>query len=290
MKRTWVIVALLVAAIASAYAMMRIGDVPEPVVAPQGVAAPRPPGATLEVTYIANQGVLLAAGGTQVLIDGLHRQYRSSYPFLPDPYREQIETAQAPFHEIDVILVSHMHLDHFHAESITRHLRHNPGAALVSSEQVVGEIQKLADYSTVSSRVTPMTPPLKQRMATVVGGVRLELLGIGHGTGRHATIQNLGHIVTLGGKTLLHIGDASTEDPSIFDALNLDEANVDVAFLPVWFLTSDEGAAIVRQHIKPKHIVAIHMPAEDPQSAAARIRERFPDAVPFTVLLEKRFY
>ena len=58
----------------------------------------------------------------------------------------------------------------------------------------------------------------------------------------------------------------------------------------MWFLTSDEGAAIVRQHIKPKHIVAVHMPADGVPRAVAEIRQRFPDAVPFTVLLEKKFY
>ena len=291
MKRAWLIVAVAaVAALASGYAMTRSGPAPAPVIAPQDVAVPPPAGTTLEVTYLAHEGVLLAAGGTQVLIDGLHREYRSSYPFLPEPYRERIETAQPPFDAIDVILVSHVHLDHFHAESVVRHLRHNAGATLVSSEQVVGEIQKLAGYATIRSRVTTMTPPLKGRMTTVAGGVGVEVLGVGHGTGRHATIQNLGHIVTLGGRKVLHIGDASTEDASIFDALDLDEAAIDVAFLPVWFLTSDEGAAIVRQHIKPKHIVAVHMPAAAPERAAAQMRQRFPDAAAFTVLLEKKFY
>jgi L-ascorbate metabolism protein UlaG (beta-lactamase superfamily) len=291
MKRGWVLVAAVaVAAIATAYAMTRSGPVPDPAVAPQRPAVPRPPGAALEVTYIANEGVLIAAGGTQVLIDGLHRRYRSSYPFLPEPYREQIETAQAPFDEIDVILVSHMHLDHFHPEAVARHLRHNAAATLVSSEQVVREIQTLADYADIRSRLKTITPPLKQRVATVAGGVQVEVLGVGHGSGRHATVQNLGHLVTLGGKRLLHVGDASTEDASIFEAFNLDQADIDIAFLPAWFLTSDEGTAIVRQHIKPKHIVAVHMPADELQRAVAQIGERFPDAVPFTTLLEKKFY
>lgn len=289
--RARVVVALVaVAAIATAFAMTRSGAVPEPLIAPQGVAVPQPPGTSLEVTYIANEGVLIAAGRTQVLIDGLHRQYRASYPFLPEPYREQIETARPPFHEIDVILVSHVHLDHFHPESVVRHLRHNAGATLVSSEQIVREMQGFPDYAAIKSRVTTITPPLNQKVVTAAGGLDLEVLGVGHGTGRHGTVQNLGHVITLGGKRVLHIGDASTEDASIFDAFNLDDAQIDVAFLPMWFLTSDEGAAIVRQHIKPKHIVAVHMPADDVPRAVAEIRQRFPDAVPFTVLLEKKFY
>jgi L-ascorbate metabolism protein UlaG (beta-lactamase superfamily) len=291
MKRAWLIALVIAAAaIAAAYGIKSVGAVPEPVIAPQAARAQRPPDATLEVTYIANEGVLIAAGSTQVLIDGLHRQYRPSYPFLPEPYREQIETAQAPFDDIDVLLVSHVHLDHFHAESVARHLRHNAGAALISSEQVVKEIENLPEHASIRTRITTVTPPLKQKVTTIVGGVRVELLGIGHGSGRHATVQNLGHMVTLGRKKVLHIGDASTEDASIFDALNLDEEGIDVAFLPVWFLTGEEGAAIVRQHIKPKQIVAIHMPAENPQRDIARIKERFPGAVAFTTLLEKAFY
>ena len=161
MRRARLIAVLVVvAAIATAYAMTRIGDLPEQVIAPQGVVMHRPPEATLEVTCIANEGVLIAAGGTQVLIDGLHRPYRSSYPVLPEPYREQIETAQAPFHESDLFLVSHMHLDHFHPESVARHLRHNAGARFVSSKQVVGEIEALVK-ALQSRRAEAETPVLE---------------------------------------------------------------------------------------------------------------------------------
>jgi L-ascorbate metabolism protein UlaG (beta-lactamase superfamily) len=119
--------------------------------------------------------------------------------------------------------------------------------------------------------------------------VTIELLGLGHGTGRHRTIQNLGHLVTLGGKKLLHVGDADTA-ADIFAAFKLQEQGIDVAFLPGWFLTSDSGAAIVRNHIKPKHIVAVHLSASDRGRAAAEIATRFPEAVAFTTLLDKRYY
>lgn len=234
--------------------------------------------------------MLIAGGGKQVLIDGLHREYEASYPFLPQPYRGQIETAQPSFDRIDVILVSHRHMDHFHPQAVAEHLRHNARTVLVSSEQIVHEIEThAADYGAIRARVTTMTPALRQRTALTAAGVEIELLGVGHGTGRHRDIQNLGHVVTLAGKKLLHLGDADTA-ADIFDAFNLDEQGIDVAFLPRWFLTSDAGAAIVRDHIKPKHIVAVHMPARDPDHAVAQVKAGFPDAVPFTALLEKRYY
>ena len=70
-----------------------------------------------------------------MLIDGLHGEYRAAYPFLPEPHRDAIERAQPPFDGVDVVLVSHRHLDHFHAESVGRYLANQPQAVLVSSEQ-----------------------------------------------------------------------------------------------------------------------------------------------------------
>jgi L-ascorbate metabolism protein UlaG (beta-lactamase superfamily) len=285
---------IALAAIASLLAMalvysLRAADPTPPIAADAGTLAPSPPG-MIVVTYIANEGVLITSGETKILIDGLHRRYQRGYPYLPEPYRERIETAVPPFDGVDLVLVSHRHLDHFHPESVGRHLLRNPDARLVSSQQVVAEVEKhFSDYATIQSRVTTVTPPLTERVAMTVAGVDMQIIGAGHGSGRHASIQNLGHLITLGGKKLLHLGDADA-DPAIFEKLRLDEQGVDVAFLPMWFLTGEQGPQIVRDRIKPRHIVAVHMPASGADSAAAEIKRRFPEAVAFTTLLEKRTY
>jgi L-ascorbate metabolism protein UlaG (beta-lactamase superfamily) len=290
MRRAPRIAGMLIVAAVAAYAYRASTIPPAPVIAADVGSGPRQAGA-LEVMYIANQGVLVSAGDDRVLIDGLHREYRASYPFLPESHREAIERAQPPFDGVDVVLVSHRHLDHFHPESVGRYLTHQPQAVLVSSEQVVADLEKgYAGYAQIAPRVRVMTPPLTERAATKVGEIEVVLLGVGHGSGRNGDVQNLGHIVRLGGKRILHLGDASTEDRRIFEALRLREERIDVAFLPVWFLTSRDGQAIVRDLIAPRHIVAVHMPAGDAASAVADVRRAFPEAVAFTTLLERRVY
>src|SRR5215207_7881776 len=134
MKRAWLVLAVVLLAVTLiVYFVM---DQPWASGTPAGVVpeATSPPQApTVEITYIANEGVLIRSGDKQVLIDGLHREYGPEYAFLPDAQRVQIETAKAPFNEIDLILVSHRHLDHFHPESVGLHLQHNPKGFLVSS-------------------------------------------------------------------------------------------------------------------------------------------------------------
>ncbi|MFN0109867.1 MAG: MBL fold metallo-hydrolase [Blastocatellia bacterium] len=292
MKRSWFTpgLALTVAVISlTVAAMYLLRGTPISEIASANTAAPQ---TGVEITYIANEGVLLAAGDKQVLIDGLHRNDRtfSHYAFLPTAEREKIETAKTPFDKIDLLLFSHRHYDHFHAEAAGLHLQHNPKTQLVSSQQVVSDIeQQFKNYAVIKSRVLSTTPRLKERMPMKVGGIEFELLGVGHGSGSFREIQNLGHIIKLGGKKLLHVGDAELE-PEIFAKLNLDEEGIDIAILPFWLLIGKDGPALVREHIKPKHLIAVHVETLKAAKITSQVKEAFPDAVVFTTMLEKKRY
>jgi len=139
----------------------------------------------IEVTYIANEGVLISAGNRQALIDGLHREYKPDYLFPSPDLLKKIETAQPPFDQIDLVLVSHIHLDHFHAESVGLHLKSNRRATLVSSQQVVEGVEKeFSDYSLIKSRIKTVTPKWKEKSEININGIDLTILGLRHGTER----------------------------------------------------------------------------------------------------------
>ncbi len=251
-----------------------------------------PQQAGVDITYIANEGVLLSSGDKQVLVDGLHRNDRSfsHYAFLPPTQREKIETAQTPFEKIDLLLFSHRHYDHFHAEAAGLHLKHNPKTVLVSSQQVTSEVaQNFKEYEAIRTRVLSATPPLKERVAMKVAGIEFEMLGLGHGSGRNSEIQNLGHVIKLGGRKLLHVGDVEFET-GIFEKFNLDEEGIDIAILPYWLLVGKEGQTIVKDHIKPKHIIAVHLETLNAEKITSQVKQFFPDAIAFTTMLEKRRY
>jgi L-ascorbate metabolism protein UlaG (beta-lactamase superfamily) len=295
MRRLWSIPILLAALTINfiGYSLMNIlGVFLSPVSANLRERAPSPLQGppSVEITYIANEGVLIASSERQVLIDGLHRQYGIHYSYLPAADREKIETAKAPFEKIDLLLVSHMHLDHFHPESVGLHLQHNPKARLVSSQQVVDEVAKnFKDYQKIQLQLTGATPPKQERVAMKAAGIDFEILGLGHGSERFSHIQNLGHIIKLGGKKILHVGDADVT-AAVFEKFNLDEEGIDIAILPSWFLTENNGPSVIREHIKPRHLIATHISPLQSKRVAEQIKQIFPDAVSFTTMLEKRQY
>ncbi len=287
-----VLTAIAVAVIVGYVAFAGPWQAAEPVafIASGDAGDPMPAGKMVEVQYIANEGVLITGGGKRVLIDGLHRKYGDAYAYLPDREREKIEAARQPFDSVDLILVSHMHGDHFHPESVGSHLRSNRKAVLATSQQIIDEIAgKFADYAAVKDRITPLKFTFRERFTKRLAGIGVEFLGLGHGSGRHASIQNFGHVFSVGGKRFLHIGDAPTS-VELFDHFDLEKLSIDIAFMPAWFLNYDEGKAIIRDHIKPKHIIAVHVGPTEGESLKKAIAKDFPTADVFSTMLEKKHF
>jgi L-ascorbate metabolism protein UlaG (beta-lactamase superfamily) len=248
------------------------------------------PKLNLSVRYIANEGVLISSGDKTILIDGLHREYKPAYLFPPADLLKSLENAEKPYDKINLLLVSHIHSDHFHPHSIGLHLKNNPRVALASSEQVVGEVAKdFADYEKIKSQIKPVAHEWKKTVELNHGGVKIKFLGLRHVNKQHASIQNLGHLIEIDGKKLLHIGDADMTAEN-FSAFNLAQEKIDIAFIPYWFLLTMDGLDLVQKQFNPKYIVAVHISPDDAERISAQFKEDMPDVVTFTKVLEEKSF
>jgi L-ascorbate metabolism protein UlaG (beta-lactamase superfamily) len=249
-------------------------------------SAPQP-GVT--VTLLANEGVFLSASSQQVIIDGLFRYYGRGYALPADSTTAALEAARAPYDSVDLVLVTHRHGDHFHPTSMVSHLAANPRATLVTSQQVIDSMKHaLATTPQVVAQLRPRTMPKGQRTRMVVGGVPLEVLGIPHGGDRHRAVEHLAFIVEVGGRRVLHVGDTDFSEAS-FAPFRLDTARIDVALLPSWMVTSEDGRAVIERWIKPRHVVAFHLSEGDEREARA-VRSAIPGAIAMTRSLERHVF
>ena len=226
----------------------------------------------MTIRYIGNEGVLISSGDKQVLIDGLHREYKPAYAFPPTDLLEKLENARPPYDKINLLLVSHIHLDHFHPQSIGLHLKNNPQSVLVSSEQVSGEVAKnFEDYEKIKTQIKMILHEWKKSTEFEKDGIKIRFLGLRHANERHRSIQNFGHLIEIGGKKLLHIGDADMTAEN-FSAFDLSKENIDIAFIPYWFLLSENGRNLVKEQFNPKHIIAVHIPPNEAENSAKQLQ------------------
>ncbi len=234
-------------------------------------------GGALEVTYLANEGFLLRRGDRAVLIDAFVRRPHGNYAALPGGVYRSMIAGEPPFASIDLALVSHVHADHFQAAPAVAFLKNHPETILASSPQVMEALlEQPGAAAAFGGRLVEIVPDADGRTSLEREGIRIDFLGLRHARKRNRTIQNLGHVIDLGGRTILHVGDADM-DPAIFQAHGLPPAGLDVSLVPYWFFLLGEGRSIARDHLRGAVNVAVHVPPGNLDEVAAFLSERFPD-------------
>lgn len=200
-------------------------------------AAQAPPAAPVTIEYLANEGVLVSGHATRILIDGLMGDGLPGYPVVTGATRDSLERALGRFGEITVILVTHVHRDHFSARSVASHLRANPHAVVVGASQVADSLALLASWTDRSRvRVVPARPSSTARMR--VGRVAVEAHAIPHPPSRNQPVEHVVWVVELDGRRVLHLGDSSPTTSEMSAAAG---AGVDLLLAPFWVLGGVEG-------------------------------------------------
>lgn len=218
-----------------------------------------------QLTYLANEGFLIAAGETRVLVDALHRGAVQGYPKLPPAMQEDLEAARGAFAGVDLVLVTHHHGDHFDPEAVSRHLLANPSARLVSTPQVVERLRReFPSFPQIAERLSAVLPAEGERREQPLGtpGLALTVLNLHHGRGLDPPVENLGFLIELGGVRFLHVGDTEAGEAD-WARLDLTRQRVDVALLPYWLLWDEAGRERIRRQIAPRGIVPMHWPSAD---------------------------
>jgi len=236
------------------------------------------------MTFLANEGVMLSSGGKKVLIDALFLKYQTGFATPADSTQAALAAARAPFDNVDLILATHYHGDHFHPGPVAAHLAANPRATLASSSQVIDSLRgRVPVGSPLNARMLPRTTAPGTRRREVINGIPVEFIGISHGSGprNHVAIQHLAYIVELGGRRVLHTGDAILSDDNI-RAFRLDTARIDVALVPTWVVTGQASRQALERWVKPKQVVAFHVGEGGGERASREVRAAMPSAVTLT--------
>jgi hypothetical protein len=226
------------------------------------------------VTFLGNSGFLITVGDKKVLIDAL----RSG---MPTRVREQLTSAKPPFNDVDLVLATHSHADHFSSSLVRQYMQNNPQAIFISTTQAVQQVDRALGSS--NGRVVAMDPAAGNSVMEEISGIRVEAIYWSHGTppaGRTEVFNNA-YIVTLNGITLLHTGDIA--NPADILSYNLAEKGIDLAFFVYFFLEDDEYKELIDQGIAVRYLFPAHYPQAgfDPDKTPEKILQHFPEAIFF---------
>jgi L-ascorbate metabolism protein UlaG (beta-lactamase superfamily) len=230
----------------------------------------------LEITYISNEGFLIVTGDDKILIDGL---LEAGGGMVSTTTARETRYARPPFDDVDLVLVTHSHVDHFDPLAVGTHLENNLQAAFVSTEDVVSRLQtSYSGFGAFQDRVTSIELGRGESTQLVAGGIDLEIIDV-----PHSRTPNLGFLITIGGFKLLHLGDPDV-DPSTASSLQpyeLSSKEIDVLFIPWHFLADRKLHSVITETIQPAHTIPMHYTPRQALATIRRFRDQFPDAVVF---------
>lgn len=230
--------------------------------------------AEAKVTYIGNAGFMITTSHKKIIIDGLFKGWIYEYT-LPEDIQNSLALAEPPFDNIDLILVSHGHQDHYSHDIVEQHLENDPNAVFASQSNFA------SDSTALVNQIIILDPAPGEPDQVDIDGINVKALALSHGKNQPS---NIGFVVTVDGIKLFFPGDIDISDISYeeFRAYNLPEEEITIAFIPHIILTN--GAAeqrFVKEGIGAKYIIPYHYYFVSPPMNRKTILAYYPDAIFF---------
>ena len=215
----------------------------------------------ITLTAIANSGVLVAAGGSKVLIDGLFDKPDPAYRAPSADVIDKMMKGAAPFDGVDLVLVTHNHSDHLDPALAVRYLEARPEVSLLAPADAVSEMRKLsADWTKIEPRVAALDLKVGEKAERTVKGIPVTAFRTLHGGS--ATPMNLMYLFEIGGRRIFHEGDSSALSEE-WRGFGLGGAPIDLAVVHFWFPFERVRARMLLEDLKPAHVALVHLLVED---------------------------
>lgn len=216
----------------------------------------------MDVTWAGHATAVIDVGGHRIMTDPLltarvaHLRRRRAVP-------------DAALHDVDVVLLSHVHLDHLHIPSLKR-LR---PTARVITPRGSGRLLVRAGFADVTEVDVGDEVRHDDITLHVVPAAHK------HGRGPHSrvTARPVGYVVEGDGRSVYFPGDTDLFD-GMAELPDLAGGTIDVALLPIWGWGSTLGvghldperAATATSIIRPGLVVPIHWGTYMPENARRR--------------------
>ncbi len=228
----------------------------------------------LTVTYIANEGFMIAMGNTKVLIDALPQ---SQYYLNPsDTIVTGLMKDVPPFDGVDYALVTHDHPDHFNADLMSRFLQSHQSVHFVAGK---GPCGKLPPEPPGRQRITGIDLRLGQFQTIRNDKAEIATLPLVH-VG-NPDFPNLGFIVRANGRTIVHGGDARLEyNEEYLRKIDWKSYAVDLLFVE-YFDNGSGTREIIEKLIRPGHVILMHVPGGEEARVADEAEKWYPRSIVF---------
>ena len=208
-----------------------------------------------KITYLSNAGVMLAIADKKILVDAFCNSTIAMYKNLPPEIREQIINGNVPFDNIDLLLITHHHADHFDPIGVVRFLKSNQNTILISTSEVISQIN--TQFPEIEKG--RLIEPSGAGEIIQINNINVQTFSMLHDGKDYWDVDNLAYLLEVNGIKILHVGDAKAIKEN-FISLNLTAKEIELLIVPFPYVGLPTGRQLIDKFINPKKIAAVHLP------------------------------
>ncbi|MCB9260580.1 MAG: MBL fold metallo-hydrolase [Ignavibacteriales bacterium] len=213
---------------------------------------------SVEVTFISNCGFMITAEETKIIIDAMPLPgyyITTDYELLN---HGKLITLQKPFENINLVLISHSHPDHFHVESTILHLINNSSGKLVTNEQVISFLNYDSLFYKISDQIIEVNSSDTNLINLDISGISITPIPLNHYKPfPEFSIPHLAYLIELNGINILFAGDNVLSGDQYLD-YNLQELNIDIAFYRYDGIFGNGKIDTLINYVNPKVLIPMH--------------------------------
>lgn len=241
------------------------------------------------ITYVSNAGVLININNKKILIDGLCTSKIRMYKSTPVEIREKIINGISPFDNIDIMLITHQHSDHFDANLICSFFEKSPNTTVISTSKVISSIRSCMS-NTRSINLVELNPLFHCSERIKINGVEIQAISMIHEGKDCVDVNNLAFLIEYGVK-ILHLGDAAPVKEN-FESLNLKQHKIDALIVNFPYVSIPRAREIIKNYTDTQKILVVHLPYKELDKfnwirVAKKSYERNKDSFIQTIFMEE---
>lgn len=222
----------------------------------------------LKITYLGNCSYLYESAKAKVVIDPFGTEY-GNYFYLPsNETKQNIIKGNAPFNNVNLLLITHIHGDHFNAKLAEKFLLNNRKAKMICPQQIYIQMKdSCKSFAHIKSQIISPDLAMNGSKKINANGVLVTVIRMQHGTNRslvginysdytnYEKTEDFGYVIHFDKKTVFHQGDGCLKINE--KALNKIDCPIDIAYLG-FFDWDSASLNIVKNKLKAKSVIFMH--------------------------------
>lgn len=226
----------------------------------------------ITVTLLANEGILIYFNETKMLVDGIHENTTGMFSGLSKQVLADLLEGKIPlFQNIDYLLFTHCHQDHFTAWCTESFLQNHRVKGLFLPDRPTSNYISLRQTAMCQAdQKWFLDLPLAEKKAIkLTDDISITIFRSKHAGKQFASIENYCYLLDFSGKTVFIVADGDYD--AHYYAQMLVDSTIDAAFVNPLFLNLAEGREVITQALKPKRLIVYHIPFADRDTGFRRL-------------------